>query len=276
MMRTSDLFNLVENIRKQIHPISPQISSLSNFSSLFNAVKENEKFFNEINSLSKDEYEKRFCKKVERAEALGKHGWVIGQHMQMGIEDKVLARFNNGESEESVVTEFLGNRDISDIEIDLLKQTYQNTNLVFYLEQFAAVYKNQDYTSAAYYLCAILERRTRIFVNTYRNLTKLIEKGVSEEKENYFATISANRSQGALDLFVLTEYIPSLKTFLERVFEDGIYTFENGIEPPYFNRNWLVHGMLSKPVKKYQVLQIYNALDTLEVIIEAKNKLSKS
>lgn len=267
--------DIVKKISARLNPVSSAISGLYDFSSLYKRIEKTNKFFEEINTLSEEEYNERFRNKVERAEALGTHGWVIGQHMQLGAENEALVSLENKGSEAAVLSLFYVTEGVEKTEIDDLKKIYNGTNLAFYLERFEAVYSNQDYTSAAFYLCSILERRVKIFANTYRKLTRLIEEGIPEEKKSYFNTIAENRDQGALDLYVLTEYIPSLKTYIERVFVDGIYTFENGVEPPYLNRNWLVHGMITKPVEKYQVLQLLNAIDTLEVVIDAKNKLNE-
>jgi hypothetical protein len=61
---------------------------------------------------------------------------------------------------------------------------------------------------------------------------------------------------------------PSLIAYLNRLFVDGEYTFENKIEPPYINRNWLLHGMSYRNIERYECIQILNALDVIESILD--------
>lgn len=42
--------------------------------------------------------------------------------------------------------------------------------------------------------------------------------------------------------FLFLNMYPSLIGYLNRLFVDGAYTFESKKEPPYINRNWLLHG----------------------------------
>lgn len=44
---------------------------------------------------------------------------------------------------------------------------------------------------------------------------------------------------------------------------DG-FKFENGIEPPYLNRNWLMHGRMNRSIERYECIQILNALSVIE------------
>ena len=58
-------------------------------------------------------------------------------------------------------------------------------------------------------------------------------------------------------------YLPSLDSFINHLFINGKYSFENCIEPPYMNRNWLMHGMMKREVTKTECIQVFNALFTL-------------
>ena len=60
---------------------------------------------------------------------------------------------------------------------------------------------------------------------------------------------------------------PSLIAFLNRLFVDGEYTFENGIEPPYINRNWLLHGKCCREIERFECIQLLNALETIENVL---------
>ena len=44
------------------------------------------------------------------------------------------------------------------------------------------------------------------------------------------------------------------------------YLFEKGIEPPYVNRNWLMHGRSSRKIERFECIQLINALSTIEYV----------
>lgn len=64
---------------------------------------------------------------------------------------------------------------------------------------------------------------------------------------------------------------PSLIAFLNRLFVDGEYKFGNKIEPPYINRNWLLHGRSSREIERWECIQLLNALDTIENVLSDKS-----
>lgn len=65
---------------------------------------------------------------------------------------------------------------------------------------------------------------------------------------------------------------PSIIEFLRRLFVDGEYTFERGIEPPYINRNWLLHGRSSRVIERFECIQLFNALSVIEFVFAVANQ----
>lgn len=61
---------------------------------------------------------------------------------------------------------------------------------------------------------------------------------------------------------------PSLIDFLNRLFVDKKDTFENDQEPPYVNRNWLLHGRCDRDIERYECIQLLNALSVFEFTID--------
>ena len=66
--------------------------------------------------------------------------------------------------------------------------------------------------------------------------------------------------------FLFIEIYPSLIEILKRLFVDGKYKFESKEEPPYINRNWLLHGQSSRKIERYECIQLFNVLDVMEYI----------
>ena len=73
-----------------------------------------------------------------------------------------------------------------------------------------------------------------------------------------------NVTRGISPEIYFLEMYPSLIAYLNRIFIDGLYKFENGIEPPYLNRNWLMHGRMNRSIERYECIQILNALSVIE------------
>lgn len=54
--------------------------------------------------------------------------------------------------------------------------------------------------------------------------------------------------------------------FLNRLFVDGEYTFKKKVEPPYINRNWILHGRSCRLIERYECIQLFNALSVIEFV----------
>ena len=78
-----------------------------------------------------------------------------------------------------------------------------------------------------------------------------------------FRQLTEKRGFMSKKIYFLEMY-PSLIAYLNRIFIDGSYKFEKGIEPPYLNRNWLMHGRMNRSIERYECIQILNALSVIE------------
>ena len=67
---------------------------------------------------------------------------------------------------------------------------------------------------------------------------------------------------------------PSLIEFLNRLFVDGEYAFGKNTEPPYINRNWLLHGRSSRVIERYECIQLFNALSVVEFVFSISNRVN--
>ena len=68
---------------------------------------------------------------------------------------------------------------------------------------------------------------------------------------------------------------PSIIGFLNRLFVDGKYSFENGVEPPYINRNWILHGKSCRVIERYECIQLFNELSVIEFVFSISNRLNE-
>ena len=75
--------------------------------------------------------------------------------------------------------------------------------------------------------------------------------------------------------FLFLDMYPSIIEFLNRLFVDGEYSFKNGVEPPYINRNWLLHGKSCRVIERYECIQLFNALSVIEFVFLISNTLNE-
>ena len=142
-------------------------------------------------------------------------------------------------------------------------------NLLFYINKFEELFKRRDYTSASFYLVSILDNRLKhtFTIENMRKYEAITKTGIEQRRQIYYKK-SKKQKDDYINIFILTEFIPSFQEFAKRTFteKDGFKLNED--EPPYFNRNWLMHGQRTRKVERYEVLQLLNALSCLETIIE--------
>lgn len=133
-------------------------------------------------------------------------------------------------------------------------------------------FQDDDYMTSAMYLVGLLEARVNALVQfpprtKYRE--KFSDKGFVDVKQEQFAESSSFFTKR----YYFLDVYPSLIAFLNRLFVDGEYTFENGVEPPYINRNWLLHGKCCREIERFECIQLLNALETIEDILGNKKEI---
>lgn len=103
---------------------------------------------------------------------------------------------------------------------------------------------------------------------TSQDREKFSDKGFADVKQKQF---SKSEFFFAKRFYFLNVY-PSLIAFLNRLFVDGEYIFDKGVEPPYINRNWLLHGKCGREIERFECIQLINALETVEYVLGEKEK----
>ena len=116
------------------------------------------------------------------------------------------------------------------------------------------------------YLVGLLEARVNALVQfptRTKYKEKFSDKGFVDVKQKKFAESNSFFAKR----FYFGDIYPSLIAFLNRLFVDGEYTFEKGVEPTYINRNWLLHGKCCREIKRFECIQLLNALETIEKVL---------
>lgn len=161
-----------------------------------------------------------------------------------------------------------------------LENVYKDGPEKLYFSEGIKHFYKKDYTAAAMFLLGVLDYRYSSLIQMPDKCIKAKEKyskkGISLQKEKDFNQFTEN-DHILSKIFYVTEWYPSLVGYMQRTFVDEErYQFKTKNEPPYLNRNWLLHGRMNRKVKRYECIQIINALDLLETMFKEyaeKNEL---
>lgn len=222
--------------------------------------------------LTEAEFEEKYRTEIEWSEKFGKNGWVISEHSNPADIKKWEQLLGGGEAK---VAEFFDGEDIVilDVIIEGLQGKYISDEIRLYFKNGMQAFENEEYMTAAMYLLALLDNRVNKLVDfpnqrmSYK--VKYSKEGFTNQKEEDFRKLTEKRRFMSKKIYFLEMY-PSLIAYLNRIFIDGSYKFENGIEPPYLNRNWLMHGRMNRRVERYECIQILNALSVMEFMFGEK------
>lgn len=141
-----------------------------------------------------------------------------------------------------------------------------------YFSKAKSFFEQKDYMTSAMYIVALIEARTNELMN-YPKGTRYKQKYSREGFRNYLQTEFRKTDSFFTKRFLFLDMYPSIIEFLNRLFVDGEYTFENEVEPPYINRNWLLHGRSYRTIERYECIQLFNALSVMEFVFSCNSML---
>ncbi|MCH5275053.1 MAG: hypothetical protein J1E65_04385 [Lachnospiraceae bacterium] len=220
----------------------------------------------ENEGLTESEFEEKYSDEIKRSENLGRNGWVISQHSSPADIEYWEELLSEGEA--NVAEYFDGDSIvILDVIIDELTEKYKTDVAQIYFQKGLAAFEDNDYMTAAMYLFALLDYRIDKLVafpdKRLRNKEKYSNEGFANQKAGDFKQLSEKAGLMSKKIYFLEMY-PSLIQFLNRIFYDEPYPFNKNVEPPYLNRNWLMHGRMTRKIERYECIQILNALSVIE------------
>lgn len=257
----------IANLAKQLDGIFPTFQLSDEMREFIKEAKESEQ-------LSEDEFEFKYGEEIEICKTLGANGWIVSGHSN----PREISQWYNAviADNSDAIVEFFekdNGRVLETIISDLDKKYILPANRN-YFERGIKAFRENDYMTAAMYLVALLDVR----VNKLAEFPKGIRYYSQKFSDNGFAHIKKEQFEVSDSFFMKRYYFlnvyPSMIEYLSRLFVDGEYTFESGNEPPYVNRNWILHGRTSRNVERYECIQILNALDMIEGIL-GKDKTDK-
>ena len=265
--------NQIEELGTTLQQFAMAVRQVTNISFSF-FTEEMENYIAEIKEcekLSQSEFEKNYLYEMEVCKQLGRSGWVISEYSNPA-EVEAWYKLLQDKDEKSIVTYFEGENGyiLSECLQHLENQYITEPNRI-YFSRSKSFFEQEDYMTSAIYLVALIEARTNQLMN-YPSGTKYKKKYSAEGFENHLHTEFEKTNSIFTKRFLFLEMYPSIIEFLNRLFVDGNYPFENNVEPPYINRNWLLHGRSSRMIERFECIQLFNALSVVEFVFSIGNK----
>lgn len=244
------------------------------FQKTLNSMRNIDKSIKATQKLTSDEFLMRYSHRIELSKRIGNNGWVISFWRKKDFA-KICNELIVKKRENDIVKIFEANNEELLLSIiQDLKDKYINGQELLYFTGGIEQFKNENYMASAMFLLSLLDYRFSLLIERpdgyMNNRDKYSEKGFYLQKQKEFSNMSEYKQQLRKVLY-FTEGFPSLITYMKRTFCDGNYSFKNGVEPPYLNRNWLMHGRMARQVERYECIQILNTLDILEMMCHRAN-----
>lgn len=214
-----------------------------------------------------------------KCEFLGESGWVICPYWHPRKDetwyDTWFWMAYNGK-EEKIADYFIEH------EYSLLKSIngytrFEVSRVDWFLES-EYLFKKHYYTSCAMLLTAILEESIRKcpIESWLFKVTKFYKNAVHDKVEEYYSINNKPINKYIETLLIL----PSIDRFISTYFDSG-YQFgknkqnKNKEEPPFLERNWLMHGLTKRKVDESDCIKLYNAISSLHYIMQTLFKEGK-
>lgn len=259
---SQEFFGRISELQSMIYRAIPE-KLIQQMSKLAEEERENE-------NLSVEEFEAKYGPEREKARKLGENGWVISQHTNPRIMREWYEYLDSANADENIMKYFTVDEErILDSIKKQLGKIYTELPYCRYYTKGMDAFENGEYMTAAMCFCPLFERRMGYLINPEGrgNKNKYTDNGFSKKREdiyedgNYFS-----------NKYLILDMFPSLTGYAYRLFvEDSPYKFGQ-TEPPYLNRNWLLHGRMSREVNQCDCVQLLNALSVLEFLCEDQEK----
>lgn len=225
----------------------------------------------ESEQLSQTDFEEKYSYEIEVCKKLGRAGWVVSEYSNPEeIEEWYV--FLTKREDNKIISYFEG--DNGCILYDIfqgLEHKYCEDPNQRYFTKAKYYFEQEDYMTSAMYLVAVIEARTNASMN-YPKRISYTQKYSMEGFEDHLQAEFGKTDSFFIKKFLFLEMYPSIIEFLNRLFVDGEYSFENGVEPPYINRNWLLHGKSCRVIERYECIQLFNALSVIEFVFSLSNR----
>ena len=267
----------IKRMNASLDEFSERIQKVTENLSLNLFTEEMKQYLFEVKSsekLSQSDFEAKYSYEINICRQLGNAGWVVSEHSNPREVKEWYDLLSAGECEK-IATYFEGeSAHVMTGITQGLEQKYDKEPSKRYFSKAKQFFEQGDYMTSAMYLAALLEARTNTLM-AFPKRTSNSVKYSTEGFENHLQKEFSKTDGFFTKRFLFLDMYPSIIAFLNRLFVDGIYTFESGNEPPYINRNWILHGRSRRKIERYECIQMFNALSVIEFVFSISERLSK-
>ena len=269
---TQALLDSFSAITKTLIPALTQTPSIT---VLTQSILSNIQHQQEVREMDMDEFNELYAERIEQAKVLGAFGCVISPHMTSMSINEIDEILKKEPTEEGLLSVFFDcNNSDAGFSQHLFPNFQSDNNLKVYSEHFLDRFNNNDFFAAAMLISAIFDRRVKDLFKNCRRYSGICNTAIPNAINECHIKLKADEKYFYSKFFLIVDYLPSVCSFIKRFFIDGDeYNLDTGKEPAFLNRNWLMHGKITREVKRYEILQIINALQTVEEIIKALHEL---
>ena len=192
-----------------------------------------------------------------RCEKLGSNGWAISPFWEPADDETWYGTWcdlSDVGREEKIVDFFKNNN------YQLLNNIRGYTR--FEVEKYhwwveaEKLFINKSYFGCVLILSAILEREIRKCpIDDWRNkITRYFNDSVYDKINQIYNDNKIEPISRYVDTLLL---LPSINGFIQSFYNSGC-TFDKGTEPPFLERNWLMHGMTDRKISEVDCIKLFN------------------
>lgn len=267
----------IKKISVSLNEFSKSMKKVTENISLDFFTEEMKNFLDEVRNsekLSQADFEAKYSYEINVCKQLGNAGWVVSEHSNPREVREWYELLSAGECER--ITTYFENENayVMTSIMQRLEQKYDTEPSQRYFSKAKYFFEQEDYMTSAMYLVMLLEARMDKLM-AFPRRTSYSAKYSIKGFENHLQKEYGKADGFFTRRFLFLDMYPSIIEFLNRLFVNGIYTFESGNEPPYINRNWLLHGRSCREVERYECIQLFNALSVIEFVFSISERLNK-
>jgi hypothetical protein len=194
----------------------------------------------------------------------GEYGWSIIPIVTLSFYNKVPVDQNSANKKALIHFTSQGTKALfnSLYEIKSIKKTD--------LDEAIFCFEHRQYKACALIIITMLDAKLIRSQTDKSNITKKRRTSGKAAAQNLLARIAKER--GTEDMFFFCFSHENLRQCLNTFFEDG-KDFKQ--QPNICNRNFLSHGMLTRPVKRLDCIQLFLLLKSLFEFLRVANRLPK-
>jgi hypothetical protein len=201
----------------------------------------------------------------QKCRFLGENGWVISPFWEPNINETWYDTWFwlTYEGKSDLISNYFEKDNYS-----LLKQVngysrFEVTRYDWFIEA-EKLFEAKYYTSCSMVLTAILEASIREcpIDDWTQKITVFFDRAVRTKVEDYYTNKSIEPLSRYIDTVLL---LPSIDGFIEMYFNSGA-RFEKKNEPPYLERNWLMHGMTKRKINEADCIKLFNVICSLHYV----------